>query len=124
MDAALLISMDYRFRATSCSTLHRWLRLEQMPALGMPDANGLWKRPCRIKNAVNPSREGHVMEYEIEAVARALYSAEDDAQVWDYEPEIIKDEFRKYAQTALALLAQRRRQERFDSQAVAFPYAA
>ena len=64
------------------------------------------------------------MEYEIEAVARALYSAEDDAQVWEHEPEILKDEFREHARIALALLAQHRRQERYDRQAVAFPYAA
>ena len=64
------------------------------------------------------------MEGEIEAVARALYSVEDDAHVWEHEPEIIKDEFREHARIALALLAQHRRQERYDSQAVAFPYAA
>ena len=64
------------------------------------------------------------MEGEIEAVARALYSVEDDAHVWEREPEIIKDEFREHARIALALLAQHRRQERYDSQAVAFPYAA
>jgi hypothetical protein len=85
---------------------------------------GPWKWPYRIKNAVNPSREGHVMEYEIEAVARALYSVEDDAQVWEREPEIVKEAFREHARTALALLAQYRRQERYDRQAVAFPYAA
>jgi hypothetical protein len=78
----------------------------------------------RIKNAVNPSREGHVMEYEIEAVARALYSVEDDAQVWEHEPEIVKEAFREHARTALAMLAQFRRQERYDRQAVPFPYAA
>ena len=124
MAAALLNSIDYRFRATSSSTLHKRLRLEQMPALGTPDANGALGRPRRIKNAVNPSREGHVMEYEIEAVARAFYSVEDDAQVWEREPEIIKEEFREHARTAMALLEQQRRQERYDSQAVAFPYAA
>jgi hypothetical protein len=64
------------------------------------------------------------MEYEIEAVARALYSAEDDAQVWEREPEILKEEFRDHARIALAMLAQHRRQERDDRQAVAFPYAA
>jgi hypothetical protein len=64
------------------------------------------------------------MECEIEAVARALYSAEDDAQVWEHEPETVRDEFRKYARVAMTLLAQHRRQERYDSQAVAFPYAA
>jgi hypothetical protein len=124
MAAALLISMDYRFRATPSSTLRGRLRLEQMPELGMPDANGALRQPRRIKNAVNPSREGHVMEHEIEAVARALYSAEDDAQVWEREPEIIKQEFRELARTALAMFAQQRRQERYDRQAVAFPYAA
>lgn len=64
------------------------------------------------------------MECEIEAVARALYSAEDDAQVWDCEPEAIKQEFRELARIAVAMLAQQRRQERYDRQAVAFPYAA
>jgi hypothetical protein len=64
------------------------------------------------------------MECEVEAVARALYSAEDDAQVWEHEPEIVRQEFREYARIALALLAQHRRQERYDRQAVAFPYAA
>ncbi|MFD2225276.1 hypothetical protein ACFSM9_16185, partial [Microvirga arabica] len=63
------------------------------------------------------------MDHEIEAVARALYSAEDDAQVWDCEPEVIKQEFREFARTALAMLAQQRRQERYDRQAVVFPYA-
>jgi hypothetical protein len=37
------------------------------------------------------------MEHEIEAVARALYAAEDDAQVWEREPEILKAEFRRHA---------------------------
>ena len=64
------------------------------------------------------------MEFEIEAVARALYSAEDDAQVWEDEPEIIKDEFRDLARTALDMFAQYRRQARYDMQAVPFPYAA
>ena len=58
------------------------------------------------------------MEFEIEAVARALYAAEDDAQVWEHEQEIVRDEFREHARTALAMLAQHRRQ------AIAFPYAA
>jgi hypothetical protein len=64
------------------------------------------------------------MEFEIEAVARALYAAEDDAQVWEDEQEIVRDEFREHARIALAMLAQHRRQERYDRQAVAFPYAA
>jgi hypothetical protein len=64
------------------------------------------------------------MEFEIEAVARALYAAEDDAQVWEHEQEIVRDEFREHARIALAMLAQHRRQEHYDRQAVAFPYAA
>ena len=57
------------------------------------------------------------MECEIEAVARALYSAEDDAQVWEHEPETVRQEFRELAQVAITLLAQQRRQERYDRQA-------
>ncbi len=64
------------------------------------------------------------MEGEIEAVARALYSAEDGSQVWECEPEAVREEFRELARVAMMLLAQHRRQERYDSQAVAFPYAA
>ncbi len=51
------------------------------------------------------------MENEIEAVARALYAAEDDAQVWEREPEILKAEFRRYARAALELLEQHRSQK-------------
>ena len=46
------------------------------------------------------------MNTEIEFVARAMYNAEDDAQVWDCEPEILKEEFRSYAREAIALLEQ------------------
>ncbi|MCC2651506.1 MAG: hypothetical protein K0R61_966 [Microvirga sp.] len=62
------------------------------------------------------------MECEIEAVARALYSAEDDAQVWEHEPETVREEFREFARVAMALLEQHRRQERYDRQALAFPF--
>ncbi len=51
------------------------------------------------------------MENEIEAVARALYAAEDDAQVWEREPEILKAEFRRHARSALELLEQHRSQK-------------
>jgi hypothetical protein len=64
------------------------------------------------------------METQIEAVARALYAAEDDAQTWECEPEIIKEEFRDLAQTALALLARHCIRERYDMRTFAFPYAA
>ena len=35
-----------------------------------------------------------------------VYDAEDDAQVWDREPEVLKEEFRRYARQAIALLEQ------------------
>lgn len=44
------------------------------------------------------------MDQEVEFVARALYEAEDDAMLWDAEPEILKEEFRRYARAAIALL--------------------
>jgi hypothetical protein len=46
------------------------------------------------------------MNTEVEFVARAMYNAEDDAQVWDREPEILKEDFRRYAREAIALLEQ------------------
>lgn len=64
------------------------------------------------------------MEAEIEFVARALYSAEDDAQIWDYEPDIVKDEFRRHARAALELLAERRKPKVFSAEICVFPYAA
>jgi arginine/lysine/ornithine decarboxylase len=47
------------------------------------------------------------MNQEVEYVARALYEAEDDAMVWEAEPEILKEEFRRYARAAIAMLPQR-----------------
>ncbi|QRM29018.1 hypothetical protein [Microvirga sp. VF16] len=64
------------------------------------------------------------MEAEIEFVARALYTAEDDAQVWDREPDIVKDQFRLYAQTALELLAEHRNRKMPQAEICIFPYAA
>lgn len=64
------------------------------------------------------------MDYEIECVARALYSVEDDAQVWELEPEIIREEFRHHARAALALLTQHRIDEHFKTQSAVYPYAA
>ncbi|SCY58499.1 hypothetical protein [Microvirga guangxiensis] len=59
------------------------------------------------------------MDLEVEYVARALYEAEDNALLWEAEPEIVKEEFRDYARTAIAML------QRQDSQARdQFPYAA
>ncbi len=46
------------------------------------------------------------MNQEVEFVARALYEAEDNAAVWDAEPEDLKEEFRRYARAAIALLPQ------------------
>jgi hypothetical protein len=48
------------------------------------------------------------MNTQVEFVARALYDAEDDAQCWECEPEILKEEFRQYARQAIALLEQER----------------
>jgi hypothetical protein len=64
------------------------------------------------------------MEREIEIVARALYAVEDDAQVWDREPEILKEEFRRHARAALELLAQHRGQRLSELAKAEFPYAA
>jgi hypothetical protein len=64
------------------------------------------------------------MENEIEIVARALYAAEDDAQVWEREPEILKEEFRCYARTALRLLAEHRGDNRPQETFASVPYAA
>ena len=62
------------------------------------------------------------MDSEIESVARALHSAEEDFQLWEREPEIVKEEFRSYARAALEMLAQHRRQQ--AAEAISFPYAA
>jgi hypothetical protein len=64
------------------------------------------------------------MEYEIEAVARALYDAEDDAQIWEREPEILKAEFRRHARAALALLEQHRSEKLAERAAVKVSHAA
>ncbi|MDP8919552.1 MAG: hypothetical protein M3O00_11790 [Pseudomonadota bacterium] len=64
------------------------------------------------------------MEHEIEAVARALYAAEDDAQVWEREPEILKAEFRRHARAALELLEQHRSQKLSERAAAHVPHAA
>lgn len=45
-----------------------------------------------------------MMDREVEYVARALYEAEDDAMVWEAEPEILKEEFRRYARAAIAMM--------------------
>ncbi|MBA1155650.1 hypothetical protein [Microvirga mediterraneensis] len=64
------------------------------------------------------------MDAEIEFVARALYDAEDDAQTWDCEPDIIKDEFRRFARAALDLLAEHRKAKIRGAQIFVVPYAA
>jgi hypothetical protein len=75
-------------------------------------------------DCIQSREEGLVMEAEIEFVARALYTAEDDAQDWDRESNIIKDEFRLYARAALELLAEKRKPKTFDAKICIFPYAA
>jgi arginine/lysine/ornithine decarboxylase len=60
------------------------------------------------------------MDQEVEYVARALYEAEDDALLWEAEPEILKEEFRRYARAAIAMIGQQEQKRRKDE----FPYAA
>ncbi|WP_243369660.1 hypothetical protein [Microvirga solisilvae] len=60
------------------------------------------------------------MDQEVEFVARALYEAEDDAMLWEAEPEILKEEFRRYARAAIAMLP---RQDG-KKQKTDFPHAA
>jgi hypothetical protein len=64
------------------------------------------------------------MDHRIEYIARALYSAEDDAQFWDGEPEILKEEFRTYARAAVALLIQDEEESVFGKGTFQFPHAA
>ena len=64
------------------------------------------------------------MDHEVEAVARAFYAAEDDAQDWNIEPEILKEEFRQYARAALALLVEHQESELGVSGAAEFAVAA
>jgi len=64
------------------------------------------------------------MEAEIEFVARALYHADDDAKIWDRESDIVKDEFRRYAELALELLAAHRKSNAPGAEICIFPYAA
>ncbi|MGO4389433.1 hypothetical protein AB4Y85_18040 [Microvirga sp. 2YAF29] len=64
------------------------------------------------------------MNQQIEFVARALYEAEDDAMVWEAEPEILKEEFRHYARAALALLASEDKRSMAKADPGKFPYAA
>jgi hypothetical protein len=44
------------------------------------------------------------MEHQVEHVARAFYDVQDEAGVWEHEPENIKERFRDDARTAIALL--------------------
>ena len=60
------------------------------------------------------------MDQEVEYVARALYEAEDDALLWDAEPEILKEEFRRYAQAAIAMLPRKELRDHKKE----FPHAA
>src|SRR4051812_44236388 len=75
---------------------------------------------AHIIDCIQSREEGLVMEAEIEFVARALYTAEDDAQDWDRESNIIKDEFRLYARAALELLAEKRKPKTFDAKICIF----
>jgi len=77
-----------------------------------------------IVDGLQSREEGLVMEAEIEFVARALYDAEDDAPAWDREPDIIKDEFRRYARVALELLDEHRKPKTRGAQICVISYAA
>ncbi|WP_230530614.1 hypothetical protein [Microvirga roseola] len=44
------------------------------------------------------------MDYRVELVARAFYDAEEDGYSWDCEPEILREEFRRLARNAIALM--------------------
>ena len=44
------------------------------------------------------------MDYKVELVAQAFYEAEQDAHLWDNEPAVIKEQFRKFARNAINLL--------------------
>jgi hypothetical protein len=68
--------------------------------------------------------EGLAMKHEIDCVARAFYAAEHDEAAWDCASEIVKEEFRRLARAALAILAQHRGEESSGPGAGAFPYAA
>jgi hypothetical protein len=63
------------------------------------------------------------MYTDIDCLARALYAAEHEDLDWNCAPEIVQEEFRHYARTALAMLA-RHRKERSEADACVFPYAA
>ena len=49
---------------------------------------------------------GETMDYKVELVAQAFYEAEQDEQLWDNEPAVIKEQFREFARNAIRLLNQ------------------
>lgn len=90
-----------------------------------------WLGPCEElfrffgrKDRYDKHREGLAMNSEIESVARAMHSAEEDTQLWECEPDSVKEEFRSYARAALEMLAQHRWQQSAEAEPVSFPYAA
>ena len=64
------------------------------------------------------------MDHKIEHIARAFYDAEDGAQAWDHEAEILKEEFRRYAREAIAMWAQMSGEDPDDMDEVKLSYAA
>lgn len=58
---------------------------------------------------VNPGRRASVPENAIEAVARAMYEAQECARGWKREPELLKTKFRKAAQAAVETVDAHRR---------------
>ena len=73
---------------------------------------------------VSGHEEGLVMDFQIECVARALFSAEDNGQSWESAPETLREEFRDLARTALRLLSHHRTHEADENETAPFPYAA
>jgi len=63
------------------------------------------------------------MNTDIDCLARALYAAEHEDLDWNCAPESVQEEFRHYARTALAMLAQHRN-EKPEVDTCVFPYAA
>lgn len=91
-----------------------------LPLAGIQDQEEGRREAARINHLVT---RGITMDQEVEYVARALYEAEDDALIWETEPEILKEEFRRYARAAIAMLPRQKR-DAPEAQKNQFPYAA
>lgn len=80
----------------------------------------------RVSEDINKQAEtkvGHQMTSEIEHVARAFYDAHEDAQSWDHEPEIIREEYRSFAREAVRLLAEHEAGKALEGDAASSDYS-